>query len=430
MKKRLTNILPLVLMALLLFPGFNLLSAQDLTTSPYSRFGIGDMINRSTGRGQAMGGLSCGLRSEYNLNLLNPASLSSIDSTDFLFEMSGFVKATDFATTDLNKTVNNMGFSYLAMGFPINKWLKASVGVLPVSNIGYSMTTTEQSPVMGTVKYKFDGSGGVSQVFASASVSPMKYLSLGATFAYVFGPLSHSKSLVIPADSLYFSTESVQTAIIGDINFNYGAQLDIPLKNDYFLTLGGIFQGQSNLKTESRSTLIVTGTSLTDTLSYVENPDNSIILPMGWGAGFTIGKKDKFTAGFDYRLQNWSESEFLGTKDSMANSHDYIFGVEYTPNANSLTRYLPRVHYRAGIRYSESYLQIKGYQIQEIGLTLGAGFPIRDRVAMRNAQSSMNVILEIGKRGTTNNNLIRETYGLLTLQFTLHDKWFIQRKFD
>lgn len=428
MKKRFADIIWMVLMSLML-SGPKDLPAQNLSTSPYSRFGIGDMVNRSTGRSQAMGGLSCGLRSGTNLNLLNPASLSGIDSMNFVFELAGFEKVTHFATSDLEKTVNNLGFAYLAMGFPINKWWKASTGILPLSNVGYSMTSTEVSPVMGKINYNFQGSGGVSQFFISSSISPVKFLSLGATFSYLFGPISHTRSLVIPADSLYFSTKSVQTAIVGDINFSYGAQVYIPLKKDIFITLGGTFQGKSNLNAESRSTLISYGTGLTDTLVYTENPKNSIILPMGWASGFTISKRNKFTAGFDFRTQNWSQSEFLGTKDSMANSKDFIVGLEYIPNAYSLTRYLDRVRYRAGFRYSQSYLQLKGSQLTDLGITFGAGFPILDRSGGR-TQSSLNVILELGKRGTVKNDLIRETFGSLTLQLSLHDYWFIKRMYD
>lgn len=429
MKKRFTNILRLVLIALLLLPGLKNLPAQNLSTSPYSRFGIGDMVNRSTGRSQAMGGLSCGLRSGTNLNLLNPASLSGIDTLNFVFELAGFDKVTHFATTDLEKTVNNMGVAYLALGFPITKWLKASVGVLPLSNVGYSITSTEANPVMGSINYNFQGSGGVSQFFMSGAISPLPYVSLGATFSYLFGPISHTRSLVIPDDSLYFSTKSTQTAVIGDISFSYGAQVTIPLRNDYFLNLGGTFQGSSSLKAQSHTMLLSYNSSLSDTLLYTENPDNSVILPTAWASGFTFGKKNKFTAGFDYRTQNWAESAFLGVQDSLANSRDYIVGLEYIPNTYSLTSYLQRVRYRAGFRYSESFLQLRGSQITDLGITLGAGFPILDRTR-RGTQSSLNVILELGQRGTVKNDLIRETFGSLTLQLSLHDYWFIKPKYD
>ncbi|MCX6227477.1 MAG: hypothetical protein NTV01_22535 [Bacteroidia bacterium] len=334
-KKRFANILQLVLIALLLLPGLTDLPAQNLSTSPYSRFGIGDLVNRSTGRSQAMGGLSCGLRSGTNLNLLNPASLSGIDTLNFVFELAAFEKATRFQTSDLEKTVNNMGFSYLAMGFPINKWLKASLGILPLSNVGYSMTALESRPEMGIIQYNFEGSGGLSQFFISSSVSPTPYLSLGATFSYYFGPINHSSSLVIPPDSLFFSTRIEQIANIGDVNLSYGAQVNLPLKNDYFVNFGGTFQGTANLKAQSRTMKTRYTTGVTDTLVYFEDPASTVSLPMGWASGFTIGKKNKFTAGFDYRTQNWSKSEFLGTKDSMANSHDYIVGLEFIPNAYS-----------------------------------------------------------------------------------------------
>jgi hypothetical protein len=266
----------------------------------------------------------------------------------------------------------------------------------------------------------------------SSSISPVKYISLGATFSYLFGPISHARSLTIPSDSMYFSVNSTESAVVGDIGMSYGAQIYIPMPKNFFVTLGGTFQGSTNLKAESRTLIIQTGPSFTDTLLLVNNPTNSIILPMGWAAGLTFGKENLFTAGFDYRTQNWADARFLGQTDSLANSRDFIFGLEYTPNYLSPTKYLERVHYRAGFRYSDSYLQLNNTQLNEFGISFGAGFPIRDRVRRPNkrTQSSLNVIMELGKRGTVTNNLIRETYGTLTLQLTLHDYWFDKSKYD
>ena len=52
-----------------------------------------------------------------------------------------------------------------------------------------------------------------------------------------------------------------------------------------------------------------------------------------------------------------------------------------------------------------------------------------DRIR-RNTQSSLNVIFELGRRGTVKNDLIRETFGSLTLQLSLHDYWFQKTKYD
>jgi hypothetical protein len=429
MKIKRSGLHQLVLIALFFSIGNMFSIGQNLTTSPYSRFGIGDLLNRSTGRGQAMGGLSCGLVSPTHLNILNPASLSAMDTVSFLFEASTFERLSNLSTTSLNRTVNNLGFSYLSLAFPVTKWWKASAGILPFSNVGYSIASTETNPQMGTVTSRFQGSGGVSQFFLSSSVSPVKYVSLGATFSYLFGPISHMRSLEIPKDSMYFSTYSTETAILGDIAMSYGAQVYIPVTKDWFVNLGGTFQASTNLNAESRTLVLATGDTFTDTLLYNENADNSVILPMGWASGLTFGKKNKFTAGFDYRTQNWSKALFLGKQDSLANSRDFIVGFEYIPNYLSLTKYSERVHYRAGFRYSDTYLQLNGTRVNEFGISFGAGFPIMDRMR-RGTQSSLNLILELGKRGTVKNELIREMFGTFTIQLTLHDKWFTKYKID
>ncbi len=402
--------------------------SQDLTSSPYSRFGIGDIFTKNYGRGQAMGGLGIGLHSDRDLNVINPASLAKMDSIAFLFEVGILDKFTRFSTSDQSSIANNIGFSYLAMGFPVTKWWSASLGILPYSGVEYSIADTDFNPLIGNIESYFNGDGGVSQFFISQSVSPIKHISLGVNFSYLFGPINHSKSLIFPSDSLFFSTHARNSSIIGDIHLSYGVQADIPLNDNYFLTLGGIFENQSNLHTESRKLVYNTGQGIVDTLLYSIDEQSSIILPMAWGTGFTFGKKNKFTVGFDYTQQNWSNAEFVGQKDSLANSRDFILGMEYIPDAFSPIRYSKRVRYRAGLRYSKSYLQLKGSQLQEFGINFGVGLPVSmDRFPRKH---SINLSAEFGKRGTVNNGLISEFYGLLSVQLNLHDIWFYKPKYD
>ena len=53
--------------------------AQNNTNSPYTRFGYGELADRSFGAGRAMGGVGYGLRSSKQINPLNPASYSCIN---------------------------------------------------------------------------------------------------------------------------------------------------------------------------------------------------------------------------------------------------------------------------------------------------------------------------------------------------------------
>ena len=60
--------------------------AQNNTNSPYTRYGYGDLSDQSFGNSRAMGGIAFGLRDGAQINPLNPASYTAIDSLTFLFE--------------------------------------------------------------------------------------------------------------------------------------------------------------------------------------------------------------------------------------------------------------------------------------------------------------------------------------------------------
>jgi hypothetical protein len=75
--------------------------------------------------------------------------------------------------------------------------------------------------------------------------------------------------------------------------------------------------------------------------------------------------------------------------------------------------------------YENSYLTLNGIQLKTYGITFGIGLPLS-----RQYRSLMNLSCEIGRLGTTDNNLIRETYAKFTVHMMLHDRWFYKSKFD
>jgi hypothetical protein len=62
-------------------------------------------------------------------------------------------------------------------------------------------------------------------------------------------------------------------------------------------------------------------------------------------------------------------------------------------------------------------------QIRDLGVNVGFTLPM-------NNFSSMNLALEAGVRGTTDNDLIRENYFKAALGISFNDRWFVRRKFD
>ena len=57
------------------------------SNSPYSRFGLGNLADRSQGFNKGMGGVALGFREGSCLNLQNPASYSAIDSLSFILDV-------------------------------------------------------------------------------------------------------------------------------------------------------------------------------------------------------------------------------------------------------------------------------------------------------------------------------------------------------
>ena len=117
MQKRISLIIVAGFLLLLSIP----LMAQNGTNSPYTRYGYGDLANRSFGAGRSMGGVGIGLRSSRQINPMNPASYSSIDSMTFLFDFGASAQLSWFNDGVNKQNDINGNVEYMAMQFPIHR---------------------------------------------------------------------------------------------------------------------------------------------------------------------------------------------------------------------------------------------------------------------------------------------------------------------
>ena len=428
-----------------------LLSGQTYTNSPYSRFGLGDLERIGFGRNAALGGISIGMRDPNYIDYINPASYAARDSMSFLFEFGLTGKSSKLATNDdLPNTVNDFNFSHLAIAFPISKKIGASFGIVPYSSMSYkiSQQLREGDPdydtSIGNINYLFSGTGGIHHFFMGTAYKIGKNLSLGVNLSYLFGAIDRNRSITF-LDSInlqirpgIFSTRISEKTIVGDLNLNFGIQYTAFIKNDLEFTIGGIFDYESKINAESdiykENILSIAGGGMVkDTLEYTSGVKKNIRLPQNMGVGFTFQKGKTFLIGADYYSQNWSEALFLGKTDSLVNSHSLHFGMEFTPKPNALRNYFNWIHYRIGGHYTNTYLQVNGEQLKDFGISFGLGIPIstiRPDLQTKMKRSTFNFAVELGQRGTYDNNLIKEKYAILSFSLTLYDFWFIKRKFD
>jgi hypothetical protein len=403
---------------ILLNPSF--LWSQNNTSSPYSKFGTGELASVGYGRNLALGGSGFGLRDQYQLNIKNPASITSIDSMNFLFETGVNGQFTSSSSTDKNQIFWSGNLTHLVFGHRYTNWLMGAYGIMPFSNIGYNLRTFQT--VESDESYVFTdwvGTGGLNKVFYLLGLKLSKNFSLGGEVSYLNGSLveSQKKWAVVESDNpTYYLSNSRYSGFTYKGAFQFTANLD---KKGTNVTIGGIFSPLQKLR--GKSNVIIDqqyGTNYVDSMYYHSGSATPINLPLTYGAGVGFRWKGKYLLAADYERANWS----VNPDKSYVDQQIYSFGLEKVPQ-NSL-KYFDRCSYRVGFRYDSGYIRTKGYTIDDKRISIGMGFPVQKTASM------LNFTLEAGQKGTTQMGLIQERYIKMTVAFSLQDYWFIKRKLN
>jgi long-subunit fatty acid transport protein len=160
-----------------------------------------------------------------------------------------------------------------------------------------------------------------------------------------------------------------------------------------------------------------------DTVSYVVGDDDEVIMPTSFGAGFLIGNTNRWLATADFNWQKWSEFRYLGNNPGLKDNLRVSIGGQFRPTNVDMGKYYERINYRAGFRFEQSYLELQNTRINDFGISFGVGLP------MKKSRSTINIAVEVGTQGTTDNNLIKENYMKLTFGTSLQERWFLKKKF-
>lgn len=412
----------------LIICGLSGFAQNNNTTSPFSRYGIGDLHHYGYGRTAAMGGASLGSRHAVQINSANPASYNANDSLSFIFDFGIDGTISNYKSNSGKLNTNDVNFRYFSLSWPVTKWFGAGMGLQPYSDMGYEVGFAETLTGIGNVYHSYTGDGTTSKAFFGASVSPFKGLSVGANLNYIFGRINQNTNIGFDNADLFYIAKTEGTRL-RDFTLTYGLQYDLELKKDQFLTLGVTFERQSELTALHRlfayKAVTIGSSSLSDTIEYIPEGKAFIKLPSTFGIGLSYNKLNKFEINADYYYAGWSKATFYGKSDELITDQSrFSAGFEYIPEALSIRSYLKRVKYRAGFHFENSYLKLNDHQIKEFGISFGAGLPFPK------SKSSANFALEFGKKGTTQDNLVRDNYTKLSLYLNLYDYWFMKRKFD
>lgn len=426
--------------AVLAWVGATTAFAQSGTNSPYSQFGLGTLAEQSTGFNRGMNGVGIAFREHNQVNPLNPASYSSIDSLTLIFDVGLSGQITNFKEGSKKVNAKNADFEYAVAGLRLARHFGMSFGILPFTNVGYSYVSSGYVNDMKTATYTntYNGSGGFHEIFLGLGWEPIRGLSVGVNGSYLWG--NYTKSLVNNYSEAYASTLSkYYTAEIRNYKLDFGIQYTAKLSKKDNLTLGLTYTPGHKMGADAKCQVIMNNvqTSVTDTTNYPKSGGLDLELPTMIGAGLAFTHAKKWKLGLDYTLQQWSKTDYPeytevnGAPTYVLHSnlfkdrHKVTLGADYCPEEYG-RHFLGRVHYRAGVSYATPYLKINGNDgPKEISATVGFGIPI---INSWNNRSTLNI--SAGWVRQEAKGLITENTFRINIGLTFNERWFAKWKVE
>ncbi len=403
--------------------------SQTYINSPYSRYGIGQIHQNSNFRLSAMGGMGLAVKQNNLINISNPATYTAFDSTSFVFEGGIRGMITNVENKSDNVLTNNVSINYLLFGFPVSRRLSVSFGLLPYSHVGYTFSESTFLENIGDINYHYQGQGGLNRAYFGSAFNIAPGLSAGVNMSYIFGNLKHTRMITFPEVANIYSINQVNKTAVSDIMFDYGLHYHTPLNEDYSIAFALTASHPTQLNAtqsiliESFSGVNYNHVHIKDTIED-SSEKGSLTIPLSYGVGVVLKNNNNWLVGADFKHQEWSKFEHFGIKDSLSNSMLIAIGTEYRPSHNIGASTWRRSTYRMGLKYEQTYLQLRNHTLKNYGISFGVGIPIQ------RSRSQINVGIELGQRGTTDNDLIKETYGMLTFSVSVYERWFVRRKLD
>lgn len=396
-------------------------NAQSSTNSPYTRYGLGELSDQAFAHNAAMGGIGYALRSSEQINVMNPASYSAVDSLSFMFDIGMGLKSSNYQENGYKTNAKNASFDYLAMQFRLHPRVGFAVGFTPYSNVGYkfSRTSDVENSDDVTLTNTFYGDGGLQQIFGGIGFKILDNLSIGANVGYLYGEIDYQTLATL-------SNGGDQTTTYNNISINsyianFGLQYTQKLSKTDKVTLGLVYGLGHDLKsTETK------GIQVTDGSSYSELTEETIKdsygIPSTFGAGLTWQHKQNLTVGADYTLQQFENVKYDNSTDFYKNRTRIGAGIEYMPSLYG-RNYLSRIRYRAGAYYSSSYMKLPEYDgPKEWGVSAGFGLPLH--LFQRN--TVLSITGQYVRVLPSVKGMLSENRFVLKLGLTFNEHWFMK----
>ncbi len=429
-----------VSLALLLGVAFTAGRAQNenpsnLTSSPYTRYGMGKLGNVGNVITRGMGGLSQGVRSNAYTNLYNPASLTAIDTLTMIFDLGLEAQYGRYSENGQKASKWDAGFSYFSFHFPLWRNFAGSLSLTPYSMVGYEYGTNDSIPIESqitandTMTYEtyYGGTGGLSRAMASIAWMPLntrtQSLSVGVNIGYIWGTVSNAGTFLINSGHGH-STFTWRTFTANGMSIDLGVQYTRLLSPTRSFTVGATFSPKIDLDIDAE----IEKSNNSDTIAY-SLTDMRMATPLKFGVGATFNFDRKWVFGADFSFENWKNVPGLSTNlqkidDFYKNITKFAAGFEYRP-AIIDQNYFKVCRYRAGISAKNSYIEVYGSQNWEYTVSAGVSFPVGQ---MSNRRSMLNLAIDYTHLAPSKSGLLSENYLGFSLGITFNEVMFFRNR--
>lgn len=405
-------------------------NAQSIGNSPYASYGIGDVKYDNTTETRAMGGISTAYISEFpnSFNFKNPAANENLELTSFRLEATNENNFFKSGRTDAKYTKHSTYLSNISIAFPLSPKLKFGLGYQPYSSKNYNVIQTESLADGTTKANNFSGEGSLNTVQAAFSYKIAEEFSIGLRTNYYFGSITDKDEITTSDAELINGYET--NLNVNNFNFTAGATYQKKYGNDRRLTLGATstFGNTTNLTTNyTNSTYYYSSVLEKVQESIIEEKEGNSknLLPAEFSFGAGYGHLNKWFISTQVDYKKGENVDIFGQNFEYKDSYKVAAGGWFLPNSNDFRNYFNRVIYRYGAYFEKGNLYINDKNINTYGISLGATLPFKN--SGTNRMSGIDIGIDLGKRGTTENNLINQNFINFKIGFNFSDKWFNKR---
>ena len=337
--------------------------AQNNTNLPTSMYGVGELSTSDGGRYAGMGNIGIALNRTGFQNTLNPAAITRMDSTCFIFDVGASVSSARYSFQNDHSSSFMGNPNRFSIGCRILPRWYAMIGAAPYSSVGYMIQTEEEVEGMPeSYTYSlFEGSGGLYRCYLTNAFALTKRLSVGVNLGIILGTVTQSET----QESAIVEYESSKRAFYADFGIHY----EFNTTGSQKWAAGLVFAPSLQVNHENNLTYSNSSTSEGVDKSYHSRTQ---YLPMHIGTGISM-TTERWVATADYNYLDWSRNTSSYTSIKYENQHKLNIGGTYITNPR-----LPRsTELMGGIGLSNSYINLRGGKMQYLEVSAGASFPIR-----------------------------------------------------